>query len=518
MPRGSFAEMPPLMEKVYQEFSGMNRRADKLTCPPNYYFDLLNGFLRKDVQTGLGFITQRPGCDKFNSVAVSGFGTATPIRTMYEAVWNGGSKDIIIRSGTSWGKYNGVNTFTTLDTGRTSDVVGECVMFQNQLIMVDGGIPRVCSSAYSVTNLSADPAMPQDATAVWVHSDKVWMNSTANPMKAYFSDTNNATTDTAWSDTGNAGYLDLSTVLPIGDQIIGFKTMGGTTIMILVIVTTQYLILYLAGADPTQFTLLKYIKLPVLADTGISQLGADLIIASQNEVTSIFNAYQNNDLETNGISQWIDPFYRQQVADLTNFQTQVAAIFDNQLNHWYLTLGNNVTLVYSVDVQNFTGRWVYPFNIYAWCRRANGTILAASDSYAYTMNTGTDDAGTAIPWQLTMPALYFDMPNKYKKPVEFEALFQATASLQLTLSYYYDISLAAQPIATKTINITAQSSLWNEALWNVSYWNQIGNVLYNTPDLVGRGRAMFIQLSHSTLDALISMPWFVIRYNVEGRN
>jgi hypothetical protein len=518
MPRGGMMELPPLMEKVYQEFSGMNRRADKLTCPPNYYFDLLNGFLRKDVQSGLGFITQRAGSAKFNSSALSGFGTATPIRTIFEAQWNGGSNDIIIRSGTCWGKYNGINAFTTIDTARTSDVVGECVMFQNQLIMVDGGIPRVMNSGYSVSNLSTDAAMPQDSTAVWVHSDKVWLNSTANPMKAYFSDTNNATTSTAWSDTGNAGYLDLSTVLPIGDKIIGFKTMGGTTVMILVIVTTQYLVLYLAGADPTQFTLLKYIKLPVLADAGISQLGADLIIASQNEVTSIFNAYQNNDLETNGISQWIDPFYRTTVASLTNFQQQVASIFDNQLNHWYLTLGNNVTLIYSVDVQNFVGRWTYPFNIYAWCRRANGTILAASDSYVYTMNTGSDDAGTAIQWQLTMPALYFDLPNRYKKPVEFEALFQATASLQLTLSYYYDISLAAQPIATKTINITTQSSQWNVALWNVSYWNQIGVVLYNTPDLVGRGRAMFIQLSHSTLDALISMPWFVIRYNVEGRN
>ena len=110
------------------------------------------------------------------------------------------------------------------------------------------------------------------------------------------------------------------------------------------------------------------------------------------------------------------------------------------------------------------------------------------------------------------------LPNKYKKPIEFEALFQATASLNLTLSYYYDISLAAQPIATVPISIATTQSFWNTALWNVSYWNETGNVLFNTPNLVGRGRAMFIQLSHSTLDALISMPWFVIRYNIEGRN
>lgn len=510
----------PLEEKVYQEFSGLNRRADKLNTPPNYYFDLINGYLRKDAQSGLGYITQRTGSSKLNTVALSGYGTNTEIRTVFEAVWNAGSKDIIIRAGTAWGKFDGVNSFPTLTglTGRTDNVVGQCVMFQNNLIVADGGPMQKVSPSYTASILSADPAMPQDSTAVWVHSDKVWANSLSNPMKAYFSDTNNATTDTAWSDSGNAGFLDLSTVLPIGDRILGFRTMGGTTQMILVIITTQYLVLYLAGADPTQFALLKYINTTCLSAQAISYIGSDLIYAAQSMVTSIFNAYQNNDLEVNGISQWIDPYYRSQIANLSDPTTQVCAVFDHQLNHWYLTIGGTQTLVYSVDVQNFTGRWTYPFNIYSWLYRQNGTILSGSDGYVYTMNVGTDDAGTAIPWQLTMPALYFDLPNRFKKPVEFEALFQATASLSLTLTYYYDISTEVSASFSKTINIAALSSLWDVALWDVSFWDQVGNVLYNTPDLVGRGRAMFIQLSHSTLDALISMPWFVIRYNIEGRN
>lgn len=507
-----------LQEKVYQEFSGLNRRADKLNTPPNYYFDLINGYLRKDVQSGLGYITQRAGCSKLNTVALSGYGTNTEIRTVFEAVWNSGSKDVIIKAGTAWGKFDGVNSFPTLVTGRTDNVVGQCAMFKNTLILADGGIMQAVSPAYSVGPLSTDPAMPQDSTAVWVHSDKVWANSLSNPLKAYFSDTNNATTSTAWSDSGNAGFLDLSTVLPIGDRILGFRTMGGTTQMILVIVTTQYLVLYLAGADPTQFTLLKYINSTCLSAQAISYVGSDLIYAAQNMVTSIFNAYQNNDLEVNGISQWIDPYYRSQIANLSDPTNQIAATFDNQLNHWYLTIGGNQTLVYSVDVQNFTGRWTYPFNIYSWCTKQDGAILSGSDNYVYIMNVGTDDAGTAIPWQLTMPALYFDLPNRFKKPIEFEALFQATATLNLTLTYYYDIATEVSASFSKSITINALSSLWDVALWDVSYWDQVGNVLYNTPDLVGRGRAMFIQLSHSTLGALISMPWFVIRYNIEGRN
>lgn len=510
----------PLQEKVYQEYSGMNRRADKLNTPPNYYFDLINGYLRKDVQSGLGYITQRTGSSKLNTVALSGYGTNTAIRTIYEAVWDAGSKDIIIRAGTAWGKFDGVNSFPTLTglTGRTDNVVGQCVMFKNNLIIADGGIMQKVSPAFAVTKLSNDPNMPQDSTAVWVHSDKLWANSLSNPLKAYFSDTNNATTDTAWTDSNNAGFLDLSTVLPIGDRILGFKTMGGTTQMLLVIITTQYLIIYLAGADPTQFALLKYINTTCLSAQAISYVGSDLIYAAQNMVTSIFNAYQNNDLEVNGISQWIDPYYRAQIANLTDPANQLTATFDKQLNHWYITIGGTQTLVYSVDVQNFTGRWTYPYNIYSWFARQNGTLLSGSDGYVYTMNVGTDDNGTAIPFTFTMPALYFDLPNRFKKPVEFEALFQATSSLTLTLTYYYDISTEVSSSFSKTISIAALSSLWDVALWDVSFWDQVGNVLYNTPDLLGRGRAMFIQLSHSTLGALISMPWFVIRYNIEGRN
>lgn len=513
--------VPALMEKVYQEFSGMNRRADKLNTPPNYYFDLINGYLRKDVATGLGFITQRAGSAKLNTVALSGYGTNTKIRTVYEAVWNAGSKDVIIKAGTAWGKFDGVNSFPTLATGRLDDVVGQAAMFNNTLILVDGGVPQGVSAAYAVGALSADPAMPQDATAVWVHSKKVWMNSTANPLKAYYSNTNNCTTALAWSGVGDAGNLDLSTVLPIGDKILGFRTMGGTTNMILVIITTQYLVLYIAGADPTQFALIKYIKTTCLSNQAFSYIGADLIYASQNQVTSIFSAYQNNDLEVNGISQWIDPYYRAQIANLTDPTSQVSAVFDNALNHWYITIGatgNYQTLVYSVDVQNFTGRWTFPYNIYSWGARQSGAILSGSDDYVYTMNTGTDDAGTAIPWSVTFPAYYMDYPNRFKKPIEFEALFQVTASLTLTLTYYYDIASQVSVVNTKTIPLNAAASLWDQALWDVSYWDQVGNILYNTPDLVGRGRALFIQLSHSTLGSLISMPWFVLRYNLEGRN
>ena len=517
----SSAGVPPLEERVFQEFKGMNRRSSRLNMDPSFYFDLLNGYLYKDVESGLGFINQRAGCSKLNTVALSGYGTNTQIRTIYEAIWNGGGKDVIIKAGSAWGKWDGVNSFPTLCTGRPDGSVGQCVMFQNNLILADGGIMQQVSPAYAVSALSADPAMPQDSTAVWVHCDKVWANSTANPLYAYYCDTNNATTSTAWSDTGNAGYLDLSTVLPVGDKILGYRTMGGTTNMILVIQTTQFLVLYLAGADPTQFVLLKIIKCDSLSNQAISQIGTDLIYATRKDVTSIFNAYQNNDLEINAISQWIDPYYRDQVAQLTDPTTQMSAVFDNTLNLWYLTLGitnNYQTFVYSVDVQNFVGRYTYPFNIYSWASRQDGTIYSGSDNYVYVMNSGTNDDSTAISFKLAMPYLYLSLPNRYKKIVEFEIFMQATASLTLYLDYWYGLTSLATDKQTKAISITTSASLWNVAPWNTSYWNQQGNQLYNEPGILGRGRGVFIELRHSTLDAVLSIPWFTLRYNIEGRN
>jgi hypothetical protein len=500
----------------------MSRITDRLNTSPEFCFDLLNGYVKKDVKSGLGIITQRDGSTKLNTVQLGAdYGTTKKVRTTFEAKWNGGSTDIIIRAGEAWGKFDGVDTFDSIDTGRSNDVVGQCAMFKNELIMVDGGVPRKMTSAGAVSALSSDGNMPQDSTAVWVHSDKVWLNSAANPMMAYFCKTNSANASTSWTGSTDAGTLDLSTILPEGDTLIGFRTYGATSGNYIALICKKYTVVFAAGANAYDFTLLQYFPTTCLSLNAAAYIGKDLVYPSDNNFTNLTSSQVNQGLDVKSLSLYIEPLYRDLVNSLSD-KTQVSGTFNHKLNHYYITFqipNNFQTLVYSVDVGNFVGRWTYPYEIYSWCEQLDGTILSGGDGYVYTMNNTANDDGTTVEWKFAMPAVYFGDASRYKKPIQFEALLQNTGtSLDLYLDYWYGLSNLTSDKVTKQISLTNASSFWDVAPWDTSYWDSSGNNLFKTSDLLGIGRMMVIELRHSTKDSQITIPWFLIRFSVEGNN
>ncbi len=500
----------------------MNRRSDRLNTNYEFYYDLQNGYAKKDLKSGLGFVLQRDGSTKLNTVALDNgtFGTTHYVRTIFEAKWNGGGTDVIIRAGTAWGKFDGIDTFTGLDTGRGNDVIGQCVMFKNELLMVDGGIPRKCTAAYSVAILSVDANMPQDSDAIGVHRDKVWLNSQANPMIAYFCTTNSANGATSWTGTSDAGTLDLSTVLPEGDRIRGFRSYGGENSTLLAIICDKYTVIYQAGSNVATFTLLQYFPTTCVSINACDYLGNELVYPSRNCFTSLSHAYGTNDIATGTLSDLIEPYWRTLISQVTD-TTQIQGCFDKTLGLFYVLfpIANNYQiLVYSDDMKNFVGRFTYPFSVFSFRYRNNGQMLMGSDGYVYKMNIGDDDAGTAIPWSFKMPGLYFGTPSRYKRPIEFEALFQCTTSLDLFLDYYYGLNTATAGVLTIPISLTATSNQWDVSLWDVTNWDQSGNTIFRTSDLLGRGRIVFVEMRHATKGAKIAFPWFLLRYMMEGIN
>jgi len=510
-----------LQHALFQDFRGLNRTSDRLNAPPDFLYDLLNGYVKKDVRTNLGIITQRDGSAKFNSVILgSDYGTTKKIRVTFEAKWYGGSTDIIIRAGTAWGKFDGVNTFNAIDTGRSDDVLGQCAMFKNELIMVDGKIPRKMTAAGAVSNLSADANMPQDSDAVWVHRNKVWLNSPANPMIAYFCKTNNANGDTAWTGATDAGTLDLSTVLPVGDRIRAYRTYGGVDSGLIAIICDKYTVIYAAGSNTYEFTFLQYFPTTCLSGNAMAYVGNDLVYPSRDCLTSLIQSYTSNALQVNPLSNYITNLWRTlegQVSDTT----QISGVFNHKLNHYYITFpisGNYQTLVYSADIKNFVGRWTYPFEIYSWCERTSGVILAGSDGYVYTINTGTTDDGTAVSFKAAMPALYFGDAIHYKKPIEFEGLVQVSAGLTFQIDYWYGLAALVTDKQTISISITTTSSLWDVSYWDESYWDTQGNTLVRSPDILGRGKMVFLEFRNSTSGSQITIFWFRLGFVREGVN
>jgi len=516
---------------ILKDWRGLNRISDRLNMPPDFLYNLQNGYVKKDVKSNVGVITQRDGCEKFNSVTLDtgGYGTTTKIKVVYEAKWNAGGTDIIIRAGTAWGKYDSSDSFDTIDGARTNDASGQCVMFKNNLIMVDGGVPRKMDSAYTVSNLSEDSDMPQKSDCVWVHRDKVWLNDTDNPMVAHFCTTNSAFGTGSWSGATDAGTIDLSTVLPEGDKILGFRTYGGIDSGLVAIVCQKYTVIYSAGSNVYDFTFIQYFPTTCLSMQSCAYVGTDLVYASRNSVTSITSSQTNQQLEINPLSKYIELMYRDYIELLGSAsEPLISGVFHKKLNHYYLTIpitGNAQTLVYSLDIGNFVGGWTYPFTIYSWCERLSGVLLAGGDGYVYTMNSGNNDDGTAITWKASFPALYFKEPMRYKKPVSLEALIYAeTADPSLSVDYWYGgVGTLVATNLTKAIALAAGSILyyWDNAasLWDESYWAETSaSYLYRTSDLLGRGRFMFLDISHSTDTAKVTLAHLAIGYVLEGEN
>lgn len=501
-----------LESKIFQNFRGMNRLSDRLNMSPEFAWMIKNAYIKKDVKTGLGIIKQRSGITKFHTTTFT-----NACKYIYEAKWNGGGTDVIIREGTRWAKHDGVNTFDDLDTGRADGNRGMCAMFGNELIMVDGGTPRKCTAAYVLSNLSADAAMPTDASAVHVHQHKVWLNSAANPMKAYYSKTDSANAADGWSAASDAGSLDFSKILPHGDTLIGFKTFSSNY---LIFIFKRHVVIYTAGTDPSAFALQQIIPLNCISSHGISIIGNDLAVASLEGVNSFRSSMANQDLDIDDITKYIAPYYRTLLSSLSDKMT-ISMEFSHNLNHLYIGLpltNNHTILVYSLDIKNIVGVWTgYECNCF--CERQDGTMLVGGTGYVYTMNSGTDDDGTAIDFQYSFPFLYLGSADKNKAVRQIEGMIKHEAvstSFTLNMDYWYGTGNEVLEAQTSSIDLDSNVALYRTALYRDALYRASGQTRFLNSNLLGRGKQMALNIYHSVADASIEISYFIIRYLEEG--
>ena len=498
-----------LQSLLLNNFRGMNRVSDRLNASPEFAWYIGNGYVKKDVKTGLGIMVQRNGIAKFNTVTFT-----NACKYIYEPKWDAGGTDVIIREGTRWAKWDGVDTFDDLDTGRADGVRGQCAMFANQLIMVDGATPRKCTAAYVVSDLSADGAMPTDSNAVHVHQHKVWLNSAANPMKAYYSKTDSANAADSWSAAGDAGYLDFSKILPYGDKLLGFATFSE---MFLIFIFTRHVIVYTAGTNPANFAIQQVIPLNCISGHGVQVVGNDLAVTSLEGLNSFRASLANQDLDVDDLSKYIAPLYRDQIKALAD-RTVVSLGFSHRLNHIYICIPGNthIILVYSVDIQNFIGAWT-GYKCYSICERVDGTMLIGGDGYVYTMNTGYNDDGVKIVFQWDLPFLYAKDPNHNKAFRQLEGLCRYVGNPLLTFDYSYAEDVISGAMSPLQLQLAQQAgTYWDEGLWDESDWDIEGITRLFTSGLLGRGKQIALTISNEVLSSNIEIPYLLLRYKLEG--
>lgn len=519
MPR--LARATALKPFIYEKFKGMNRINDRMNMPPEYDWNLRNGYLDK-----AGAVTQRDGITKLNTTGIDG---SPKVRCIFEARWNSGAKDKIVRAGTAWHKYNSTTSaFDSIDASRTSDAYGMAAMCNNYLMMVDGGHPRKMTEAGVVTDLSTDANLQADASAIHLHRNKVWVNSAANPLYAYYSNTDDPFSADSFTPGVDAGKIDLSSVLPTGDRIIGYKTFAE---VYLVIICLRHIVVYDAGPTPSQFRLIQIIPVGCLSPYAVDQVGNDMVVPGYQGLNPLTSARVYKELDIDDLTRWIAPLYRTYVSSTTTL-TDITGIFNHTLNHYYINFplaSKHRMFVYSLDHKNIVGHWD-GFNVWSFGALEDGTVYIGGEGYVYELNSGSNDDGVAINFEWEKPYLYFKTRNLYKslREVEFPVTVE-NADATLNFDYQHDVDgaiktkqftasiidakyshLAASPTDPTTVPTDPLT------LYRVAQYRGTASYVKKNNNLTGRGKMTRVKIWHSTLNAKITIPHFILRVWEEG--
>lgn len=499
-----------LKDFVFEEHFGISRLTDRIATPEQYFWTIKNAFVTKS-----NFIKQRNG---YTELTPASIGSTTKIRKMFEAENKTGGKVVIVRAGTAWYRLNGT-ALTSLDGSRDSDVKGQVCQFNNQIIMADGGQLRKSDFLWSVSNVGA--SAPSSVSACHTHNHRLVVNNDDNNMEVYISKVDELDFDTA---TNDAIVLNLSKIIPGGDKVLGFSTFLETY---LVIWMRHHTLIYNVPTTFADISLQQVLNVGTVSVDSIDNVGGDLYFASDSGIKSLAASLgTRNTMDIKDVSKLIDPHYRSSVKSAITDLTDINGVFYPLCNHYYFTLpyaNSPEVWAISKDLEVATGGkgniggYFTGITAYSFLYRKDGTILFGSDNgKIYTMDSGTSDDGAAIPFEVEKTGIYFGNPKINKAVKEMEMYLEATADLTATLEYDYGISGSTSQVQSESITITTDASPWDTSPWDTSSWDANGQLTYSTHNLLGRGKLMNIKLKHSTLNALLSFPYWILSAYMEG--
>jgi hypothetical protein len=316
-------------------------------------------------------------------------------------------------------------------------------MFDGFALLADGGVLRPVREDYTIKDIDVDfdtnerrsdlsNEPPQNCSLVHVHAGRVFTNDTADPMKGVHSAINDAQD---FESADNAGTIDLSKVLPVGDEIIGYSTFAKDY---LVIWLRAHVVVYFWPETLANSTLQQIIPIGCISKYGPDAVGNDIMFPSQSGVKSLKYSVVNQSLNTGDPTKLVDPLYIQLTEKFTTTDNVICKFYE-RLNHYYILApfeGGHEILVYSALVKNVVGRYT-GLTGYHMFTRDNGDIYLCSEGFVYKMDCGKDDAGTAIDFEWTHSVYYFGSKKYQHAPKEFEVTAEHDADITLTYSYRY---------------------------------------------------------------------------------
>lgn len=393
--------------------------------------------------------------------------------------------------------------FGQLVGSRSATYRGQVLMYRTNanaeiLILIDGGTPQKVTSAYVVSNLGGSP--PSDATCGTAHNFHVILNSLAAKGKVYVSALNNPEDYTSVRPV-DALVLELAYVTPKTDDIVSFSSFSED---VLVIRGEKYTVTYNAPEDAINWSILQKYESSNVSNHCQIERGSQLFFPTLSGMESMSSLAQNKEVPTDDMTRNIVPLYQSLLSTLgVSSAYQITGLYDRILDLVYICFpftGTCQMLVYSFQYGEFVGRFLYSaVSIRAMTRRVDGSILVGdSAGQVYTMNSGTTDNGTIIPFTITPAFDYYGSKGRYKQVKMMRVTVEHSSTFTMDIANNYDTQAGTE--VSKSITAVA-----------------LGRNVVPFPGFTGRGRAFQPVITHDTTSGvIINIPYFEVDVVDEG--
>lgn len=485
----------------------------------------LNGFVQLTVTrtisnsaTELTFQCEVAGAGTayFDDVSLVEVSTLTKIRKLFEYENAAGGRTIIGRGGSTWARL-GATTWTILDSARASDAYGQICQFTYYGVMTDGGRARKFNSTWTVSDVDTTYA-PEHSSCCHTHNHRLILNDDDNPLSFYIGKVDEIATDPFDTSTNDAAIINLANVVPVGDKIIGFSSYLSNY---LIIWMRRHIVVYDLPTITANIKLQQVIRTGCLSYDGIiyTQSG-DILYPNETGYKSFVQSFVTQSvLDIKDETALIGPYYRSVIPNLGDTR-DICGVNYTTLDHsiFKLPMSSPELWIMSEDLKVATGGkgniagYYTEINPYSFLvDREDRLLFGGGDGILYQMDTGTNDLGSAIQIEIQKTGISFGNQSIYKKPKEFECVIESTKSATLNLKYDFGVFGSTASTEQLFAYVTG-GGLWDVALWDVDLWNASGQNLLRSRNMLGRGKFMNLKLTHATLDAVVKIPYFILRY------
>jgi hypothetical protein len=534
MENGMSVKQQYLINSVSKPLKGMNRVDERWNMHPQFYYDLLNGYVTRSA-SGQTLIKQRWGLKKINTVPLVDTVNRYWPFNLYQSQEPGLSGTMVFYAGPLYSIDPHTETaFTERDAvyQSTNPMYMSFISWKNAMITLTHG--KKYNSSFVPSAISADSNCPSGIQTAIIFNRRMIYGGGISGI--YGSKVDGVTDADGWSADNDWFYTDLTGVMPgLNSNVMrGFLPIGQNQLYIILPKSSG---IFEIPVDPVSIKCIQVIERGAVSNFSFCKVGNDCIIADEHGVYALNIASTYQGLTQFDLSVNIKPFYKNLVNyHLTNSPLQnvmpkdyfpIKMIYFAKLNQILISIpqsfdvngidwtfggfyevqakeANSMVLVYSLDLKEFTGRWEFPNIITGWDIDKYGDLyMTCGDGYLYKFDEDTYlDGTTPITFSFKPSYIGNESLDNYKSLKSLSIIAEANQATDLTLNYN------VQPIAEK---LDAAASSISEV---VNLASGAGNS-YDY-DLIGRGKIIDTEFTHAVSGSRVTLGQITINANIEG--